>query len=181
MDLEQQMADTLDGCFFVFTEEGRVRNRGKKQISKSAMSIGTKLEFFRPPAAPAVSAAGVPSVSEIVETVAGVAVVTVGDIRGRSRRQQVIRARQAAVRLTYILTGQSLKWVGKKFGLDHSTVLHTLAMLSPEASSNSDKLLMAAADHLMTRYPHLLEIMTAADTKKKQRLGRPKRHECQAG
>ncbi len=51
--------------------------------------------------------------------------VTIQQLRGPSRRSQVVRARGVAMLLARNLTGKSLEMIGQYFGhRDHTTVLH---------------------------------------------------------
>jgi chromosomal replication initiator protein len=73
--------------------------------------------------------------------------VTVQQLRGPSRRSQVVRARGVAMLLTRNLTGKSLDMIGQYFGhRDHTTVLH--ACRKTESLRHIDPAISQALDEL---------------------------------
>lgn len=71
----------------------------------------------------------------------------VGDLKGPTRQQRVVRARGVAMLLARQLTGKSLEQVGRHFGnRDHTTVLH--ACRKTEELMSSDPEIRQAVDDL---------------------------------
>jgi chromosomal replication initiator protein len=71
----------------------------------------------------------------------------VGDLKGPTRQQRVVRARGVAMLLARQLTGKSLEQVGRHFGnRDHTTVLH--ACRKTEELLSSDPAIRQAVDDL---------------------------------
>ncbi len=66
------------------------------------------------------------SVSQIIEVVATKFNVRESDIRGTSRRSDILIARQVSIYLARTLLGLSFTKIGSQFGKDHSTVIHTI-------------------------------------------------------
>jgi len=67
------------------------------------------------------------TIDQIMELTARVYGLTVNDLRGRSRRQTVVRPRHFAMYLCRRLTAASVKEIGRAFSRDHSSVLHALS------------------------------------------------------
>ena len=70
--------------------------------------------------------------------------VSVDELKGKSRKREVARARQIAMFLSREVTGDSLAVVGAHFGKrDHSTVVHAIQTIQTLASTdpNIEKLL----------------------------------------
>jgi chromosomal replication initiation ATPase DnaA len=64
--------------------------------------------------------------------------VTVGEIKGPSRRQHVVEARSAAMYLCRELTDASYAEIGRHFGnRDHTTVLHASTPAAKPKSSSA--------------------------------------------
>lgn len=81
---------------------------------------------------------------DIARTVAAQFGMTVAELKGPSRRRQVVRARSLAVYLARQLTDESLERLGKFFGgRDHTTTLH--AVRSTEQLLATDSLLQQTA------------------------------------
>jgi chromosomal replication initiator protein len=73
--------------------------------------------------------------------------VTTQQLRGPSRRSQVVRARGVAMLLARNLTGKSLEVIGQYFGnRDHTTVLH--ACRKTESLRHTDPSISRAMDEL---------------------------------
>lgn len=73
--------------------------------------------------------------------------VTMQQLRGPSRRSQVVRARGVAMLLARTLTGRSLELIGQYFGnRDHTTVLH--ACRKTESLRHTDLAIATAVDQL---------------------------------
>jgi chromosomal replication initiator protein len=73
--------------------------------------------------------------------------VTIQQLRGPSRRSQVVRARGVAMLLARTLTGKSLEIIGQYFGhRDHTTVLH--ACRKTESLRHTDPAVSQALDEL---------------------------------
>lgn len=65
------------------------------------------------------------TIEEIQKTVATYYQIQLKDLNGKSRKRDLVRPRQIAMRLCKELTSCSLVAIGKEFGgRDHSTVLH---------------------------------------------------------
>lgn len=72
---------------------------------------------------PKISVISIETIQEAVSTFYG---ITIKDIKGTKRQQNIVLARQIAMYLTRVLTDFSLPKIGKEFGnRDHSTVLHS--------------------------------------------------------
>lgn len=66
------------------------------------------------------------AIDNIQEEVSKFYGITIKDIKGTKRQQNIVLARQIAMYLTRVLTDYSLPKIGKEFGgRDHSTVLHS--------------------------------------------------------
>lgn len=66
------------------------------------------------------------AIDDIQEEVSTFYGITVKDIKGTKRQQNIVLARQIAMYLTRVMTDYSLPKIGKEFGgRDHSTVLHS--------------------------------------------------------
>lgn len=66
------------------------------------------------------------AIADIQEQVSQFYGLTVKDIKGTKRQQNIVLARQIAMYLTRVMTDFSLPKIGKEFGgRDHSTVLHS--------------------------------------------------------
>jgi len=88
--------------------------------------------------------------SDIVRIVAEYFGLRVSDVRGSSRRRQVVRARGLATYLARQVTNQSLESLGQYFGgRDHTTAMH--ACRSMEELLKTDPLLQQAAAALTQR------------------------------
>lgn len=80
-----------------------------------------------------------PFIADIIRHTANVFGVTIDEIKGRSRRRYILRARQAAVFLAFELSGQSSPAIGRSFGgRDHSTILHTCKVV-PEFAKREER------------------------------------------
>jgi len=77
------------------------------------------------------------SVETIVEAVSRHFGLPVSDVRGKSRRADLVLARQIAMYLARELVGDSFAEIGGQFSRDHSTVMHACTKISD---------LLAAAD-----------------------------------
>lgn len=64
------------------------------------------------------------TVEKIISACAKAWGVSAGDVMGRSRHKGVTAARKAAMLMTRDLFGLSYPEIGKRFGRDHSTVMH---------------------------------------------------------
>ena len=78
------------------------------------------------------------TVDQIIEIVANSFNVRELDIRGTSRKSEVLIARQVAIYLARVILGLSLKKIGYHFGKDHSTVIHTIRKMENLLKTNSD-------------------------------------------
>lgn len=68
--------------------------------------------------------------AHLVQQVAAKHSVTVDDIMGKSRRRYIVRARQEAMAVIYTeFPMWSLPIIGKYFGRDHTTVLHSVKVM----------------------------------------------------
>lgn len=75
----------------------------------------------------AIDATSLPSQADaVVRRVSRATGVTVSQIRGRSRRKPIVRARHAAWSLLDRL-GWSIAGIAREFGVDHTSVLHALS------------------------------------------------------
>jgi chromosomal replication initiator protein len=85
-----------------------------------------------------------PSIQEIATAVARRFKLKTADLKGPTRRQQVVRARALAMFLGRKLTDRSLQQIGNFFGgRDHTTVLHACRKTEELMGSNPDLLLAA--------------------------------------
>lgn len=65
--------------------------------------------------------------------------VTVSDINSKTRRQQIVLARQIAICITHEFTSLSLAKIGKHFGnRDHSTILHSIKKIKENEEIKND-------------------------------------------
>jgi chromosomal replication initiator protein len=79
------------------------------------------------------------SIEQIQTTVAEFFDLPVDQLRAKTRRQEVVIARQTAMFLAKELTNSSLKTIGLHFGgRDHSTVIHACQAVEEHASTNED-------------------------------------------
>ncbi|MCU0961494.1 MAG: DnaA/Hda family protein [Pirellulaceae bacterium] len=82
--------------------------------------------------------------------------VTTQQLRGPSRRSQIVRARGVAMLLARRLTGESLHTIGKYFGdRDHTTVLH--ACRKTEALQQTDPVVALALEELSEQITSMVE------------------------
>ena len=82
-----------------------------------------------------------PSVSMVIEEVARYHGIAPDLIRGTSRNKEAVMPRQLAMYISRDLTGRSLPDIGKEFGKDHSTVMHSIKKI--EGLIKSDPLIKA--------------------------------------
>lgn len=88
-----------------------------------------------------------PTLRAITEKVCKHFSISAPELRGPSRRRNVVRARGVAMYLAWNLTGKSLGQVGTYYGKrDHTTVLH--ACRKTESLQQSDSAIAQAIDHL---------------------------------
>ncbi|MFI4876953.1 MAG: helix-turn-helix domain-containing protein [Blastopirellula sp. JB062] len=88
-----------------------------------------------------------PSFQAISSSAARYYQVKVTDLRGPSRRQSIVAARDAAIYLARKLTQSSFAAIGKHFGgRDHTTIMHSIQKL--EARRKRDTATQAALDEL---------------------------------
>lgn len=69
---------------------------------------------------------GLSKIPFIQATVAKHFDLTVGDMVSKRRSQRIIRPRQIAMYLCKQLTPHSFTYIGKRFGRDHTTVIHAV-------------------------------------------------------
>jgi len=80
-----------------------------------------------------------PTVSEIAKRVAKECRLKLSDLRGATRRSQIVRARSLAMFLARKWTEQSYQQVGNYFGnRDHTTVLHACRKMETELKDDID-------------------------------------------
>ncbi len=79
-----------------------------------------------------------PSPALIIQEVCKFYNIEEQDIRGNSRSRDTAQARQIAMYLIRAITGMSLSEIGKEFGKDHTTVLHSIRRISDEAVKNPE-------------------------------------------
>lgn len=65
-----------------------------------------------------------PSVRQCIARIAGETGVAVDQILGRSRKHNIVVARQAAMYEATKRSGRPLTVIGRVFGRDHSTIIH---------------------------------------------------------
>ncbi|PIE42268.1 MAG: chromosomal replication initiator protein DnaA [Gammaproteobacteria bacterium] len=70
------------------------------------------------------------SIESIQKTVAGYYRIKVSDLKSRSRKAQLARARQIAMTLSKQLTNLSLPDIGEAFERDHTTVIHAIKKIN---------------------------------------------------
>jgi chromosomal replication initiator protein len=64
--------------------------------------------------------------------------VKLADLRGPTRKQEIVAARSVAIYLSRTLTGESLQAIGRYFGgRDHATVLYNIAKVTEELTAGS--------------------------------------------
>lgn len=78
------------------------------------------------------------TVDQITEIVANTFNLKENDIRGTSRKNEILIARQIAMYLARTILGLSLNKIGDFFGKDHSTVIHTLRKVEKMLKSNAE-------------------------------------------
>ena len=87
------------------------------------------------------------NIESITKTVCDRLNITENKIRDKTRKKEIVQARQLAMYLSKELTNASLKTIGLHFGgRDHSTVVH--ACTSIENAKEKDKLLRDLIDDL---------------------------------
>lgn len=74
------------------------------------------------------------TIDQIINTCAGVFNVEPVDILGKSRKSEIVKARQAAISLSRHYTKTTLKKIGEHFGRDHTTVIHALRVVNNSVS-----------------------------------------------
>lgn len=90
------------------------------------------------------------NIESITKTVCDRLNVTENKIRDKTRKKEIVQARQLAMYLSKELTNASLKTIGLHFGgRDHSTVVH--ACTSIENAKEKDKLLRDLIDDLINQ------------------------------
>lgn len=91
--------------------------------------------------------AKIPDVSEIAKRVAKESNLKLADLRGATRRSQIVRARSLAMLLARELTPLSYQQIGEYFGKrDHTTVMHACRKL--ESDLMQDRELQRIADEV---------------------------------
>lgn len=89
----------------------------------------------------------VPAVQDIAKAVCRQMGVKMSDLRGDTRKANIVRARGLAMLLVRQATGMSLQQIGAFFGdRDHTTVLHALRKTESELGNDAD--LQRAAEEL---------------------------------
>lgn len=73
--------------------------------------------------------------------------VTMMDITSQRRTAKVVKARQVAMYLSKEMTARSLPEIGRRFGRDHTTVLHAVRKI--KGKINDDPILAAQVDRIM--------------------------------
>ena len=77
------------------------------------------------------------TIKEILEIVSGYFDIPASLVRDRTRKREVVKARQAGMYFAKQLTQHSLKSIGTHFGgRDHSTVIHALRSVDNEIATN---------------------------------------------
>jgi chromosomal replication initiator protein len=86
----------------------------------------------------------IPEVGEIAKRVARECNLKLSDLRGATRRSQIVRARSLAMYLTRELTQLSFQQIGEYFGKrDHTTVMHACRKLESDLTVDRDLSRMA--------------------------------------
>ena len=80
----------------------------------------------------------VPSPEIIVEETAKYYTMEPRQILGTSRTKDVVQARQVAIYLIRSITNLSLPEIGKVFGKDHTTIMHSLSKIETQIKTNRD-------------------------------------------
>lgn len=75
---------------------------------------------------------------QIIKSCADSFRVSVADVKGQSRTQQIARARQSAMYLSRNLLNLSYPEIGRHFGRDHSTVMSAVRRVSTNMSKDAD-------------------------------------------
>ena len=95
--------------------------------------------------APVKPAPATTTVEFIQQIVAEYHSVTVAEMLARDRRRAVIVPRMVAIYLCRNLLGMSLPEIGRRFGLDHSTVMHSVAKVRGLLDADDQRTAMAIA------------------------------------
>lgn len=86
-----------------------------------------------------------PSIAEVTQSIAKRFKLRVADLKGPTRKQQVVRARSLAMFLSRQLTDHSLQKIGDFFGgRDHTTVLHACRKIESQWNETADLSRIAA-------------------------------------
>jgi chromosomal replication initiator protein len=76
------------------------------------------------------------TIDEIKREVAAYFGIKIADLVSKRRTQNLVYPRQLAMHLCRQLTSSSLPVIGKMFGRDHSTVIHSLNMISQKMKTS---------------------------------------------
>ncbi len=107
----------------------------KASLNNREVSVDLAKEVVR---SLAVSRKTAVTVEDIQKVVADVFDVTEEQLRGKTRKQEIVIARQTAMYLTKDLTQLPLKTIGSHFGgRDHSTVIYACQIISDLLSNNT--------------------------------------------
>lgn len=91
------------------------------------------------------------TIDDIKKAVASYFKFTLEALEGKTRKHEIVLARQVAMYLTKQMTQLSLKSIGANFGgRDHTTVLHSCEMI--ENYLKTDKTVQTAIEHLSKRF-----------------------------
>jgi chromosomal replication initiator protein len=92
------------------------------------------------------------SVSEILDATAQEFGLQPGELKGKSRRQPIARARQVAMYLARDLTEHTPDQIGTVFNRDRTTVNHAVKQI--DAAVNDDQVVRASVNNLRRRLAH---------------------------
>lgn len=125
-----------------------VRLEARARIHGEPMTLQTLRRVLK-----AHGGAAHPSLAQITLAAAKYFSLRVRDLRGPSRRQAIVTARDVAMYLARTLTQASFQQIGRYFaGRDHTTVAH--ACRKTERLLASDGFIRSAVDHLRDRLEH---------------------------
>jgi chromosomal replication initiator protein len=152
LPLNDQAVERLAGSSGNFTDRfltaGKIRQAVLRLASETAIGSSGQKDHRQQLAADDVKAKSI--YRGVCLAVARHFGLTVGELKGKSRQQNIAEARSLAMYLSRLMTSASYATIGKHFGgRDHTTVLH--ACRKQKASLENDDSLRRLADELATQ------------------------------
>lgn len=99
------------------------------------------------------------NIEKIIEELADCMGVSVEDIKGRSRKRELVIVRQIVIYCLKKITGASLKSVGEHLYRDHTTAIHAIKCVNNMYETRNDEFMGC-----FKKLPHMHKVMISRDT-----------------